>query len=141
MKAKEFLTFYGDSLDESMDLFEWSCPECGETEIPDEEGNCPSCGYKQAKQIFDDRKKYWETVYDKVFSKIRSKLLEDELQGTNVLKFVNTLSRLGVIKRLRSGRYEETYKIPKEFVVSAFVEGKSGLPRLRRMVLRRQKRV
>lgn len=126
---------------ENESLLEWHCPKCDNDEIPDEDRECPNCGFMVPKEMNDRIREVYGKIYDKVFSKIRSKLLEDELQGTNVLKFVNTLSRLGVIKRLRSGRYEETYKIPKEFVVSAFVEGKSGLPRLRRMVLRRQKRV
>jgi ribosomal protein L37E len=137
MKAKDFLNILDE---EKQELMEWACPECGAQDLPDSEGQCPECGFQQAKQLFDDRKKYWESIYNKVFSKIHGKLMEGDLKGTNTVQFVTKLREMGIIRRLRSGRFVEVLKIPKEFVVSSFMEGKDGMKRLRKMAWRRKQK-
>jgi len=89
-------------------------------------------------ELNDKIRKTWENVYDKIFSKIKGKLMEGDLQGTNTLYFTNKLRELGIINRLNSGRFVEVLKIPKEFIISAFMEGKEGMKRLRKMAWRRK---
>jgi len=152
MKAKDFLKLYDENLNEKIsknlsselkrDLLEWTCPKCHASDLPDENQECPECGFKlEKKQICDDRiRKTWENIYDKVFTRIKGKLMEGDLQGTNTLRFVTKLREMGIIRRLRSGRFIEVLKIPKEFVVSAFIEGKDGMKRLRKMAWRRKQK-
>jgi hypothetical protein len=136
MKANEFLNILGDS---KMELVEWSCPKCGAEDLPDEEQACPSCGHKMSKQLCDDKlRKYYETMYQKVFSKIKGKIFETDLVGANSVRFTNTLCKYGVIRRLRNGRFVEMFKIPKEFVISCFVE--NNMKKLREMTWRRRRK-
>lgn len=136
MKAKDFLHILGEG---KRELVEWSCPDCGGENLPDENRVCPECGYKFQKELYDGKlKKYYETMYQKVFSKIKGKIFETDLVGANSVRFTNTLCKYGVIRRLRNGRFVEMLKIPKEFVISCFVE--NNMKKLREMAWRRKRK-
>lgn len=136
MKANEFLNILSD---EKAELVEWVCPDCGGKELPDEERVCPECGRKLQKELCDDKlRKYYEAMYQKVFSKIKGKIFETDLVGANSVRFTNTLCKYGVIRRLRNGRFVEMLKIPKEFVISCFLE--NNMKKLREMAWRRKRK-
>ena len=135
MKAKDFLHILGE---DKRELVEWNCPECGGENLPDENRVCPECNYKFQKELYDGKlKKYYEKMYDKVFSKIKGKIFETDLVGANSVRFTNALCKYGIIRRLRNGRFVEMLKIPKIFVINAFVEG--DMNKLRRLAYNRKR--
>lgn len=144
MKAKEFLDLYSKSFEgkkKIKEIVEWVCPRCKGGDLPDENRFCPECGYKykEAKPLYDDKlKKYYESMYNKIFSKIKDKIFETDLVGGNLVRFANALCKYGVIRKLRNDRFVEMVKIPKEFVIQCFVEG--DMKRLRGMVWRRKRK-
>lgn len=135
MKASNFLEFL--NLGEK-ELVEWTCPKCSAEDLPDEEKKCPSCGYKVPEQLYDDKlRKSWESIYNRVFSRIRGKIFENDLPTANTVRFVNQLSRYGIVRRLRNGRIAELLNIPKDAVIQCFVE--SDMKKLWRMAYSRKK--
>jgi len=135
MKAVEFLVKTRD-INESKDLLEWACPECGYENCPNESSECPECHYKRTEELNDRMRGYYEKLYKQVFGKIKGKIFETDLPTANSVRFCNTLCKYGILRKLRNERFVEMLKIPQEFVVQCFVEG--DMNKLRKMAYRRK---
>jgi len=143
MRAKELIEYLDFPKQENKQfqenkLDEWVCPRCQAEDLPDEQKQCPQCGYKVPEKLYDNKlRRSWENIYKKVFSRIKGKVFESDLPTANSVRFVNQLARYGIVKRLRNGRLVELLKIPREELINCFVE--SDMKKLWRMAYTRKK--